>query len=98
MKVISNVSKAVWVRTNIRFIDTVSIERLVGLLKGDISDTGIKDHFYILAFFEEVYPSLMKKFMAEFSISREQILRMYDIYEEHGEMRAFRKALENGKF
>ncbi len=98
METVSNVAKAVFVRTNIRFIDAISIERLVGLLKGEISHTVMKDHFYILAFFEEVYPSLMKKFMAEFSISREQILRMYHHYEDYGETRAFREALKNGKF
>ena len=51
-----------------------------------------------IRFVEEVYPSLMKKFMAEFSISREEILQVYHQYEGHGEMRAFSEALKNGRF
>ena len=95
---LSKTARAVWVRTNIRFMDTVSIDHLIDLLKSDTPPAGGKDLFYILAFFEEVYPSLMKKFMKEFSISRSHILHLYHSYEGFGEMRKFKEALENGKF
>ena len=98
MVAMSKVAKAVLVRTNIRFVEEVSLEHLIALLKSMSPHKDMKDHFYILAFFEEVYPSLMKKFMAEFSISREEILQVYHQYEGHGEMRAFSEALKNGRF
>lgn len=95
---LSKTAKAVWVRTNIRFMDTVSIDHLIDLLKTDTPPREGKDLFYILAFFEEVYPSLMKKFMKEYSISRSHILFLYHCYENFGEMRKFKEALADGQF
>lgn len=95
---ISKAAQAVEVRTNIRFVDAVHADDLAALLKGEKLFSEIKRKYYILAFFEEVYPSLMKKFMAEFSISRDDILTLYHRYQGEGEMRKFREALADGKF
>lgn len=98
MKELSRTARAVWVRTNIRFMNTVSIDHLIDLLKTGTPPSEGKDLFYILAFFEEVYPSLMKKFMQEYSISRSHILYLFHLYEDFGEMRKFKEALADGKF
>lgn len=98
MEALSKAAQAVEVRTNIRFVDAISASDLAALLKGKQLFSEKKQKYYILAFFEEIYPSLMKKFMAEFSISRSDILTLYHRYQEEGEMRKFREALADGKF
>lgn len=51
-----------------------------------------------LDFFEECYPSLIKKFMAEQNISREEILAIFHKLPERGATLPFREALANGEF
>ena len=98
MKELSRTARAVWVRTNIRFMNTVSIDHLIDLLKTDTPPSEGKDLFYILAFFEEVYPSLMKKFMKEQSISRASIINLFNRLPDQGEKFNFERALKNGEF
>lgn len=98
MTELSKTALAVQVRMNIRFKKEMSAETLAVLLKKDVPYCEAEERKYILAFFEEVYPSLMKKFMQEYAVSRDQIIRMYKMYAHEGCMARFKGALDHGKF
>lgn len=98
MAELSKTALAVQVRMNIRFKKEMSTEKLAALLKKEVPYHEAEERKYILAFFEEVYPSLMRKFMEEYAVSRDQILRMYEIYADEGCMARFKGALLHGKF
>ena len=55
-------------------------------------------HNYLYGFFEECYPSLIKRYMVEQDITRDEILSIFNLLPDSGEKWKFRKALANGEF
>ena len=54
---------------------------------------------YFLAFFEECYPSLIKKFMAEQNITKDEILSVfYLLPPESGAVKMFKEIIDSGEF
>lgn len=97
-KNISNkASLACEVRAGIRFRENLPYQIFVDIFKGEITNIE-KYRSNLYAFFEECYPSLIKKFMAEQVITREQIINIFNKLPEQGEKIDFRKAIENGQF
>lgn len=96
---LNRASQAVQVRTNIRFREEISYVTLKNIFK-DVSLYDKEQHMkYFLAFFEECYPSLIKKFMAEQNISRDEILSVfYLLPPESGAVKMFREKMDSGQF
>ena len=96
---LNRASQAVQVRTNIRFKDEISYITLKNVFK-DVSLYNKELHMkYFLAFFEECYPSLIKKFMAEQNITKDEILSVfYLLPPESGAVKMFREKIDSGQF
>ena len=96
---LNRASQAVQVRTNIRFKDEISYITLKNVFK-DVSLYNKEQHMkYFLAFFEECYPSLIKKFMAEQNITKDEILSVfYLLPPESGAVKMFREKIDSGQF
>ena len=96
---LNRASQAVQVRTNIRFKDEISYITLKNVFK-DVSLYNKEQHMkYFLAFFEECYPSLIKKFMAEQNITKDEILSVfYLLPPESGAVKIFKEKIESGEF
>ena len=96
---LNRASQAVQVRTNIRFKDEISYITLKNVFK-DASLYNKEQHMkYFLAFFEECYPSLIKKFMAEQNITKDEILSVfYLLPPESGAVKMFREKIDSGEF
>ena len=96
---LNRASQAVQVRTNIRFKDEISYITLKNVFK-DVSLYNKEQHMkYFLAFFEECYPSLIKKFMAEQNITKDEILSVfYLLPPESGAVKMFREKMDSGQF
>ena len=96
---LNRASEAVQVRTNIRFKDEISYITLKNVFK-DVSLYNKEQYMkYFLAFFEECYPSLIKKFMAEQNISKDEILSVfYLLPPESGAVKMFKEKMESGEF
>ena len=96
---LNRASQAVQVRTNIRFKDEISYITLKNVFK-DVSLYNKEQHMkYFLAFFEECYPSLIKKFMAEQNITKDEILSVfYLLPPESGAVKMFREKMNSGEF
>lgn len=85
------------VRTNIRFKNEISPQKLVGIFLGHEHDL-TPYRLYLYSFFEECYPSLIYKFMAEQGITKQQIMRVFNWLPERGEKQYFREVLARGEF
>ena len=96
---LNRASQAVQVRTNIRFKDEISYITLKNVFK-DVSLYNKEQHMkYFLAFFEECYPSLIKKFMAEQNITKDEILSVfYLLPPESGAVKMFKEKIDSGQF
>ena len=96
---LNRASEAVQVRTNIRFKDEISYITLKNVFK-DVSLYNKEQHMkYFLAFFEECYPSLIKKFMAEQNISKDEILSVFYLLPPgSGAVKMFKEKMESGEF
>ena len=96
---LNRASQAVQVRTNIRFKDEISYITLKNVFK-DVSLYNKEQHMkYFLAFFEECYPSLIKKFMAEQNLTKDEILSVfYLLPPESGAVKMFREKIDSGEF
>ena len=96
---LNRASQAVQVRTNIRFKDEISYITLKNVFK-DVSLYNKEQHMkYFLAFFEECYPSLIKKFMAEQNITKDEILSVfYLLPPESGAVKIFKEKIDSGQF
>lgn len=85
------------VRSSIRCFPELPYQEIIAVFKGTRPLT--RDIYcYFYGFFEECSPRLIKRFMAEEDISREQIIAIFDALPEIGEKYFFREALENGEF
>lgn len=76
----------------------MSYQMLVRIFTREISYNKIEHQRYILGFFEECYPSLIKKFMKEQDITRQQVIDLFNLLPDLGETFRFREAVANGEF
>ena len=98
-KLENKASLACQVRTNTRFRDEISYKELADIFKNKVIYDENKYRKYLLAFFEMCYPSLIKKFMVEQNITRNEILNIFNkLPKTYGETFDFYEAVENGKF
>ena len=91
-------SLACQIRASIRCGTELSYTALAGIFKNEIAYDAKIHKRYLYGFFEECSPSLIKKFMEEQKISRNQIIHVFNMLPDQGEKYKFRKALANGKF
>lgn len=91
-------SLACQVRTNIRCKNEMSYQTLTRIFTKEISYNKIEHQKYILGFFEECYPLLIKKFMNEQAITRQQVIDLFNLLPDLGETLKFREAVANGEF
>lgn len=85
------------VRTNLRFSKEIPYQRIIEIFKGLIPF--YKYELYLISFFEEVRIPLLKKFMKEQNITREEILKVFaQLPNWRGEFTGFREALKYGEF
>lgn len=91
-------SLACQVRTNIRFDEEISYKILTDIFKNKLPYDSKLHQIYLLAFFEGCYPSLIKKYMFEQQISRDEILIILNRLPNFGETYRIRKAVVNGEF
>ncbi len=91
-------SLACQVRMNIRCKKDMSYQTLAKILRNELPYCKEDHQRYLLGFFEECYPSLMKKFMKEQSISRASIITLFNLLPNQGEKHNFERALKNGEF
>ena len=98
MKYKNPASLACQVRAAIRLEKELPYQTLAKIFKNEIKYTPKKYGKYILGFFEECDYKLIKNFMLEQDISREDILRIYNMLPEYGEISHFKEAVQDGKF
>lgn len=91
-------SKACQVMTNIRCRKELNYEEISKILKKEISFDDSKHIQYFLGFFENCRPALIKKFMMEQGISRQQIMDVSERLAKFGEIYKFKQAVANGEF
>lgn len=91
-------SLACQVRSAIRIRDELPYQEMTRILKKEVPYNPRLHQFYFLSFFEECSPRLIKRFMAEQDISRQEILDMFDALPDQGEKIDFAEAVKNGQF
>ena len=90
-------SLACQIRMSIRCKNEMSYQILTDIFKKKIP---LKQEYqrYLYGFFEECYPGLIKKYMTEQNVTRNEIIDIFNLLPEQGEKYKFREALSNGKF
>ncbi len=83
---------------NVRHEDVMPYQTLVKKFKKEIPYDELTHAGYLLGFFEDCYISLIKDFMQEQGISREEIIDIFELLPEQGETFYFRSALNHGGF
>lgn len=92
-------SQACQVRASIRTIKELPYQTMAAIFKNKIPYTPEKHKLYFLGFFEECYPDLIRRFMQEQGITKQEILNLfYKLPQWRGELSKFRKAVDDGKF
>ena len=91
-------SLACQVRAAIRIREELPYQTMAKIFKKEIPYDEKKHHRYMLGFFEECSCRLIKAFMSEQNITREQIIDIYDMLPEFGEISRFKDAIRNGEF
>lgn len=91
-------SWACQVKSAIRFRHELPYQEMVAILKNISLYKPSLHQSYFLAFFEECSPRLIKRFMNEQDISREQIIAMFNTLPDLGEKIDFAEAIRNGQF
>jgi len=99
LNTIKNVgSMACQVMTNIRCKKEISYQEMTDIFKQNVGyDSNVHD-IYFIGFFEECRPNMIKQFMREQDITRNQIMNIYDKVANFGETHKFREAVQNGEF
>lgn len=92
-------SQVCQVRSSIRTINELPYQTMADIFKNKIPYSEEQHKLYFLGFFEECYPELIKRFMEEQNITKQEILNLfYKLPQWRGELFKFRKALNNGEF
>lgn len=85
------------IRANIRCIKEMPYEEIIKVFKGERPLTNdIFCHF--IGFFDTCSIRLIKEFMNERNISRDEILKIFYLLPDIGETYDFRQAVKNGEF
>lgn len=91
-------SLACQLRAAIRFWEELPYQTMAEIFKKEIPYNEKKHLCYMLGFFEECDCKLIKAFMLEQNITREQIIDIYSMLPEFGEISCFKDAIKNGEF
>lgn len=95
----SKISLAIQSCANMRSDKEISYITLTKLFKNEIPYEPQKYQTYLVDLFEEAFPTLLKKFMVEHNISRNEVLSLFNQLPNYlGQTFKFRKAIEDGKF
>lgn len=94
----NKVLEAVAVRASIRCKENISHEQLMNIFRNKSVVDISKYQQYLYGFFEEVYPSLLLKYIQASSLKLKDIVLVYDMLPERGEKHKFREFLNNGQF
>lgn len=89
-------TKAVQSLINIRH-DFMPISEITAVFQGK-TPYSEKYRYHLLEFFNEVPPSIMKRYMDEQHLTKEQIIKVFNLLPEGGEKMDFEEALRNGNF
>lgn len=89
-------TRAVETLINIRY-DFMPVAQITAVFQGK-EPYSEKYKRALWEFFNEVPVSIMKRYMTEQRISREQIIAIFNILPDAGEKHSFERALQNGKF
>ncbi len=95
---VNRASRACQGLMNIRHGEIMTYQTLARIFKKEIPYDKTKHLGYLLGFFDECYISLIKDFMREQDISKEQIIDIFQLLPEQGETYDFRRALNHGEF
>lgn len=99
MSLSDKISLAVEVRTNLRFLQKISVNEIRDIFKNPALYDALKHTKYFLSFFENCYPSLIKKFMFVHGITREEILFVLNkLPDTAGETVMFKEKINAGEF
>ncbi len=91
-------SLACQVMTNLRCKQEIECAEIVKIIRKErVFDRNVHLR-YFLGFFENCRPELIKKFMLEQGISRQQVMDIFEKVDNFGEVYKFRQAVANGKF
>ena len=85
------------IRANIRCYPDLPYQEFVSIFKG-FQPLTQELYCYFIGFFEECSPRLVKKFMSEQKISRENILHVLNQLPKVGEIQDFQEAVKHGQF
>ena len=85
------------IRSNIRCVNEISYEEIIKVFKGE-KPLKRENFCYFIGFFDSCSIKLIKAFMQERNISRDQILKVFYALPDIGETYYFRKAVQNGEF
>ena len=91
-------SEVCQVRSNIRCEPVLDYNTMAKIFRKEIPFNLETHGRYFYVFFEECYPSLIKTFMQEQSISRSEIIDVFNTLPERGEKHKFRRSLQDAKF
>lgn len=86
------------VMANIRQKKEMPYTTMAAIFKDEIHYDEARHSTYFLGFFEECYPTLIKAFMAEQNITRQQILNVFLKLSKFGETKKFAQVVANGEF
>ncbi len=98
MKYENPASLACQVRAAIRIRDELPYQTMVKIFKKEMPYNPLKHKIYMLGFFEECSCKLIKAFMKEQNITRDEIIGIYNLLPEFGEISWFKEAVQNGEF
>ena len=91
-------SEVCQVRANIRCEPALDYMTMAKIFKKEIPFNLEAHGRYFYGFFEECYPRLIKTFMQEQSITRSEIIDVFNILPERGEKHNFWRSLQDAKF
>lgn len=91
-------SAACQVMANIRLKKEMPYTTMAAIFKDEIHYDEDRHSTYFLGFFEECYPALIKAFMDEQNITRQQILNIFLKLSKFGETKKFAQVVANGEF
>lgn len=90
-------SQVCQIRMSIRCAKELPYSVLTDIFKKKVAISR-ENQNYLYGFFEECYPSLIKRYMIEQNITRDEILYIFNSLPESGEKWKFRKAVADGCF
>lgn len=94
----AKVIQAVVIRSSIRCRDNILPEKLIEIFKEKRGEDIKQYKQYLYGFFEEIYPSLLEKFLAATALKLSDVVSVFNSLPARGEKYRFQEYLDNGKF